>query len=207
MLTWEEVSSKGDTTMKLLILSDIHGNWPALEAVLRAEPGYDAIACCGDIVGYGPHPIKCLHWVTEHAHYRVRGNHDNALGFDVDCRCMGCFRDYSIATRAWHRSLLSEAEREFLRKLPTIVWFKWAGRHFRIAHATPQGDMFECLTMDQWSERVKDLDCDFVFLGHTHVQGMHAFGESHRRQSWKRGTGRGSRRRGLLRSVYGAESN
>ncbi len=162
--------------MKLLILSDLHGNWPALEAVLRAEPEYDAIAFCGDIVGFGPHPIECLHWVTENALYRVRGNHDNALGFDVDCRCMGGFRDLSIATRAWHRSLLSDSEREFLRRLPTIVWFKWAGRQFRIAHGTPQGDMFERLTMDQWGERVKDLDCDFVLLGHTHIQGMSTFG-------------------------------
>ncbi len=163
--------------MKLLILSDIHGNWPALEAVLRAEPDHDAVAYCGDIVDYGPHPVECLQWVAEHAEHRVRGNHDNALGFDVDCRCLGSFRDYSTATRAWHRSLLSEAERKFLRKLPTISWFEWNGRHVRMAHATPQGDLFEYLTEDKWSESVRGLECDVVVLGHTHVQGMHAFGD------------------------------
>jgi putative phosphoesterase len=163
--------------MKLLILSDIHGNWPALEAVVRAEHDHDAVAFCGDIVDYGPHPVECLHWVAEHAEYRVRGNHDNALGFDVDCRCMGSCRDYSTATRSWHRSLLSEAERRFLRRLPTISWFEWNGRHFRMAHATPQGDLFEYLTVDQWGERVKELDCDVVVLGHTHIQGMRTFGK------------------------------
>ena len=113
----------------------------------------------------GRDPVRCLNWVTNHAEHRVRGNHDNALGFDVDCRCMGSFRDYSTATRSWHRSLLSEAERRFLRKLPTISWFEWNGRHFRMAHATPQGDLFEYLTAEQWGERVREMDCDVVFWG------------------------------------------
>jgi putative phosphoesterase len=163
--------------MKLLILSDIHGNWPALEAVIRAEPDHDSVAFCGDVVDYGPHPVESLRWVAEHAEHRVRGNHDNALGFDVDCRCMGSFREYSVATRSWHASLLGDAERRFLRKLPTISWFEWSGRHFRMAHATPQGDLFEYLTEDKWGERVRGLGCDVVVLGHTHVQGMQKFGD------------------------------
>jgi putative phosphoesterase len=170
------LSSVFEVSMKLLVLSDIHANWPALEAVVRAESAWDALAFCGDVVDYGPHPLECLHWVAEHAAYRVRGNHDNALGFDVDCRCMGSFREYSIATRTWHRSLLSEVDRGFLRRLPTLTWFEWEGRHFRMAHATPQGDLFEYLTRDQWGERVKDLNCDFVLLGHTHIQGLRTFG-------------------------------
>ena len=88
--------------MRFLVLSDIHGNWPALEAVLRAEPDFDTAAFCGDVVDYGPCPVECLRWVAEHAEHVVRGNHDNALGFDLDCRCMGSFREYSLATRAWH---------------------------------------------------------------------------------------------------------
>jgi putative phosphoesterase len=162
--------------MKLLILSDIHGNWPALQAVLRAEPDHDDVAFCGDVVDYGPHPVACLRWVAEHAEHRVRGNHDNALGFDVDCHCMGSFRPYSLATRSWHRSLLSEADRLFLRKLPTISWFRRGGKCFRMAHATPQGDLFEYLTADQWDQRVAKLDCDVLILGHTHLPGVRKIG-------------------------------
>jgi|SRR5579864_3399177 len=162
--------------MQLLILSDIHGNWPALEAVIRAEPRYDMAVFCGDLVDYGPQPLECLRWVAEHADHVVRGNHDNALAFDVDCRCMGSFREYSLATRAWHRTLLGDADIEFLSTLPTLDWFEWQGRHFRMAHATPQGDLFEYLSMDQWGERVEGLAGDFVLLGHTHVQGMRSFG-------------------------------
>jgi putative phosphoesterase len=164
--------------MKLLILSDIHGNWPALDAVLQAEPDFDAVAFCGDVVDYGPCPVGCIHWLREHADHLVRGNHDNALAFDHDCQCMGSFREYSLATRAWHRTLVDEADLEFLRKMPTLDWFEWDGRHFRMAHATPQGDLFEYLPMDQWEDRVRGLDADYVLLGHTHIQGIRTFGKT-----------------------------
>jgi putative phosphoesterase len=164
--------------MKLLILSDIHGNWPALEAVLQAEADFDAVAFCGDVVDYGPCPVECIGWLRDHADHLVRGNHDNALAFDQDCRCMGSFREFSLATRAWHRTLVGEGDRQFLAKLPTLDWFEWGGRHFRMAHATPQGDLFEYLTLEQWGDRVRDLDADFVLLGHTHVQGMRTFGRT-----------------------------
>lgn len=164
--------------MKLLILSDIHGNWPALEAVLQAESDCDAVAFCGDVVDYGPCPVECIRWLRVHADHCVRGNHDNALAFHLDCQCMGSFREFSLATRAWHRTLVDEADREFLAKMPTLDWFEWGGRHFRMAHATPQGDLFEYLPMDQWEERVRGLDADFVLLGHTHIQGMRTFGKT-----------------------------
>jgi putative phosphoesterase len=163
---------------KLLILSDIHGNWPALEAVLRAEPDRDAVAFCGDAVDYGPFPVECVRWLADSADYLVRGNHDNALAFDKDCRCMGSFREASLATRAWHRTLVLGPDREFLRGLPTLAWFEWEGRHFRMAHATPQGDLFEYLSPGQWGERVRGLGADFVLLGHTHIQGQRTFGRT-----------------------------
>jgi putative phosphoesterase len=164
--------------MKLLILSDIHGNWPALEAVLQAEPDFDAVAFCGDVVDYGPCPVECIRWLRDHAGHLVRGNHDNALAFDQDCRCMGSFREYSLATRAWHGGLVGESDREFLRGMPTLDWFEWEGKHFRMAHATPQGDLFEYLPMGQWEDRARGLEADYVLLGHTHVQGMRTFGKT-----------------------------
>jgi predicted phosphodiesterase len=45
--------------MKVLVLSDIHGNWPALQAVLQAEPDAEQIICLGDLVNYGPQPAEC----------------------------------------------------------------------------------------------------------------------------------------------------
>ncbi len=162
---------------RILILSDIHGNWPALEAVLAAEPQHEAIAFCGDVVDYGPQPVECLRWLAENGDHVVRGNHDNALALDVDCRCMGTFRKYSLATRAWHRTLLNPTDREFLRGIPVRHWFDWQGQRFRMAHATPQGDLFEYLDMDHWGERITGVDADFILLGHTHIQGKRTFGK------------------------------
>jgi predicted phosphodiesterase len=82
--------------MRILILSDIHGNLPALEAVLAAEPCSDAVVFCGDVVDYGPQPVECVRWLKDHTDYLVRGNHDHALALDVDCQCLGTFRDYYI---------------------------------------------------------------------------------------------------------------
>jgi putative phosphoesterase len=156
---------------KLLILSDIHANWAALQAVAHAESNCDAAVFCGDVVDYGPSPTACIHWLRKHCPYSVRGNHDNALAYDLDCHCMGSYRVYSRATRAWHRRLLSASDIEFLRQMPLVGWFEWEGKHFRIAHATPRGNLFEYLTPDQWKRHLQGIDADFVLLGHTHVQG------------------------------------
>jgi putative phosphoesterase len=162
--------------VKLLILSDIHGNWPALEAVLRAELSWDAVAFCGDAVGFGPHPAQCLRWVAEHAEYAVRCDHDNAMALGVDCLCLEPFRELSLTTHAWHATVLDEFDRQFLASLPTIECFQWKGRRFRMAHATPQAGLFEYLPTDRWKERVEGLVTDYVVIGHTHMQGMRSFG-------------------------------
>jgi putative phosphoesterase len=162
--------------MKILVLSDVHANWPALEAVARAEPDWDEVVFCGDAVDYGPHPVECVRWLRATATHAVRGNHDNALAFDQDCRCMGAYRPYSVATRAWHRTLLGTDEVAYLRELFTIDMFERGGLHFRVAHATPFGDLFEYLIPDKWADEVAGLAADFVLLGHTHVQGTRTFG-------------------------------
>ena len=66
--------------MRLLILADIHANWYALETVLAdAEGQYDRILCCGDLVGYNPHPDLVAEWVKANCAYVVRGNHDKVV--------------------------------------------------------------------------------------------------------------------------------
>ncbi len=162
--------------MKLLILSDIRANWPALEAVLHNEGSWDAVAFCGDVVGVGPQPVQCLRWVAEHAEFRVRGDLDNALAFGRNCHGRGSFHEASPITRAWHRGLLAPVDLAFLRSLPTIDWFEWDGRHFRISHATPQGDLFKYLTPLEQERLVRDLGSDYVILGHTCIQDVRRVG-------------------------------
>ena len=60
--------------MKYLLLSDVHSNWEALQAVLRDSEGkYDRILSCGDLVGYGPEPNRTLNWARENVDIVVRG--------------------------------------------------------------------------------------------------------------------------------------
>jgi predicted phosphodiesterase len=155
---------------KLLMLSDIHANWPALEAVLHNEGSWDGVAFCGDVVGVGPQPVQCLRWVAEHAEFRVRGDLDNALAFGRDCHGRGSFRVASPITRAWHRRLLAPADLAFLRSLPTFDWFEWDGRHFRISHTPPHGNLFKYLTSPERERLVRDLGSDYVIRGHTCIQ-------------------------------------
>lgn len=77
--------------MKLLILSDIHGNWPARQAVLHAEPDADEILCLGDLVNYGPHPVECVRWDMQRPglDWTIQGNHDRAVGRDEEPHCSG----------------------------------------------------------------------------------------------------------------------
>jgi putative phosphoesterase len=162
--------------MKLLILSDIHANWPALEAVLHNEGSWDGVAFCGDVVGVGPQPVECVRWVAEHAEFRVRGDLDNAMAFGLDCHGAGSFREASPITCTWHSRLLAPVDLAFLRSLPTIDWFEWDGRHFRISHATPQVDLLKYLTPYEQERRVRDLGTDYVILGHTCIQEMRRVG-------------------------------
>lgn len=97
------------------------------------------------------------------------------MALNQDCRCLGTFREYSLATRAWHQTLLSDADREFLRQAPVIERFEWQGEQFHIAHASPQGDLFQYWNMADWGDQIAGLTADFVLLGHTHILGLRTF--------------------------------
>ncbi len=159
--------------MKALIISDIHANFPALQAVLDNAGTFDKLIFLGDVVDYGPHPKECLEFIRENADYYVRGNHDHALGFDVDCNSMGDFRSYSIATREWHKKLLDKNDIKFLKKMPVIDKAHFDGNTFLLAHASPQGDISKYLDED---EIINELDTsdgnivEYILVGHTHIQ-------------------------------------
>jgi predicted phosphodiesterase len=62
--------------MRYVVISDIHGNFPALQAVLAHAQPFDAIMCLGDIVGYGPNPNECIERIREFEYVAIAGNHD-----------------------------------------------------------------------------------------------------------------------------------
>lgn len=155
--------------MRILILSDIHANYVALKTVIEAERGYDRLFFLGDIVDYGTQPGPCLDFIRRNADLVVRGNHDQALGFDTECRCRGDFLAMSVATRAWHRRLLTEEERAYLRVLPVEARTTVNGRRFYLTHAAP-GAINHYLEREALIEAVAGIEADVILVGHTHIQ-------------------------------------
>jgi putative phosphoesterase len=155
--------------MRILVVSDIHGNWPAL-LTIREEA--DAVLCIGDIVEYGPQPAACIDWVRQHAGHSVRGNHDHGTAQNVDIHGTAGFRYLTMATRKPTIDRISTADRRFLADLPTTKMVTLDGMRFFLVHATPRDPLDEYCPGDAklWESRLTNIKADFVCVGHTHTQ-------------------------------------
>jgi len=92
--------------VRYLILSDIHGNLPAFEAVLADAGQFDQIWCLGDIIGYGPQPNECIARLRQFAHSCVAGNHDWAAINKLD---ISAFNPEARKACLWTREQLTPA--------------------------------------------------------------------------------------------------
>jgi putative phosphoesterase len=165
--------------MKILILSDIHANIEALEAI---KEEYDYLFCLGDLVDYGPSPRECIDFIKSNAYAVVRGNHDNAVTFRVDCQCSEAYRPMSEKTRELMWELLGQEDISYLSSLPLNRVIEIGGARFFLAHATPTDNLFKYLPPDSsdrvWREEIEDVDADFVLLGHTHISMIKRIGKT-----------------------------
>lgn len=165
--------------MKILILSDIHSNYDALQSVVKTAVA-DEIWCLGDLVDYGPQPAEVVEWARREALYCVRGNHDHALAFDADCRCGKRFRELSVLSRQMNRPRLSPGQIEYLGRLPSVEDVTRDGVRFRLAHAAPGGDLYRylmpTLSDDELAKELDGIDADFIFCGHTHLSMIRKIG-------------------------------
>src|SRR5436309_12203518 len=101
--------------MRILLVTDIHGNWPALQAL--AEP-FDVCLCLGDLVDYALEPAPCIDWVRQRARWVVRGNHDHGVAQNVAVFGKNGFKYLTGVTRALTRERLSVDDLRFLARLP-----------------------------------------------------------------------------------------
>ncbi len=159
--------------MRILVISDLHANWPALEAVLGIE-SFDRAIVVGDLVSYGPHPREVVEWVRGHATVVVRGNHDDALACGSDCRCAPTSKPLATATRAVHRDLLTPEDIRFLGSLPRTASLQSAGHTVFAVHASPRNHLYRYTLTPQASDehvrgQVGRVEADYVLLGHTHL--------------------------------------
>lgn len=153
--------------MKVGVLSDIHGNKVALEAVFDDMPSVDAMVCAGDVVGYNPWHGACVKMLRERSVPTVMGNHDRAVVTDTGFG----FNSLAGAGVKHARAELSYPEREWLEGLPTER-YECNGR-VHIAHGHPD-DPDRYTYPDQFGPELL-ADAEVLVLGHTHVQGHRTF--------------------------------
>ena len=156
--------------MKILIISDVHGNIEALDALLAIET-YDELWVLGDLVNYGPEPQRVVRTIRGRASLIVRGNHDHAVGYDVDPRCSAPFRAMAEATRQLALRALSDDDRQYLRELPLTAATERGGQRVFLCHATPSDPLFAYCPPDSpsWNEEASAVDADVILVGHTHL--------------------------------------
>lgn len=155
--------------MRILVLADIHSNWPALSAI--QEP-FDVCLFTGDLVDYGVDPVPCVDWVRKHALAAVRGNHDHAVAQRVKPRPGPGFRELTAATRPLHWERLDRDRLKFLARLPVSTTVQCDGLRIALVHATPRDPMDEYIADDSasWRDRLGTVTADILCVGHTHRQ-------------------------------------
>ena len=159
--------------MRILILSDIHANFTALEAALtKAAGNYDMAVCLGDIVGYGPDPAEVSENIRKVAKSSIRGNHDKAA---TDKMATNDFNPIAKAAVEWTRSKLSPDNLKWLTDLP-------AGPletdNIVLVHGAFQDEDEYVFTPAQALEGLLDSSASVTFFGHTHHQGGFAYLDS-----------------------------
>ncbi len=154
--------------MRILLIADIHANWPALQAV-AAEP-HDVCICLGDLVDYGLDPVPCISWVRDHAQHAVRGNHDHGAAQNVVINGRTGFKYLTGITRPLTRERLSEADLRFLSHMPVTRQVTLDNTRFLLVHATPRDPLDEYAPPDPefWARRLENVEADVVCAGHTH---------------------------------------
>ncbi|MGH2762225.1 MAG: metallophosphoesterase family protein [Thermoleophilaceae bacterium] len=151
--------------MRIALLSDVHGNLPAFEAVLRdvGAAGVDEIWCLGDLVGYGAQPDDCVELARRRCHLCLAGNHDLVVTGDID---IADFSSSAAAAALWTRENIGREALEFLRALrPTE-----AGLPIGLYHASPRDPVWEYVLSSWQADECMDLmDVRVGAIGHSHV--------------------------------------
>jgi len=149
--------------MRVLVISDVHANLEALDAVLADAGAFDRIWSLGDLVGYGPQPNECIERLREFEHIAIAGNHDwGALGkldlaeFNVDARQANLWTRDQLTPRSW----------SFLDSLPEVLV---EGR-YSLAHGSPRHPIWEYIVYASVAcQNFAYFQTGVCLVGHTHL--------------------------------------
>jgi len=151
--------------MRIAVISDIHGNLEALNAVIEYLQNREItnIYCLGDIVGYGPNPNECVQTVAKHAKTTVIGNHDHAV---LGLTSTEYFNDFAKISTFWTSNALNQENREFLSGLN----FTHTIDDILLVHATPSDPPMWHYILSEMDARHEfdHFEQKICFIGHSH---------------------------------------
>lgn len=150
--------------MSILVISDIHSNLAALQAVLQAAGEVDAVWCLGDLIGYGPNPNECVELIQEQPNLVcLLGNHDAA---SIGTLNVATFNREARLAVEWTQSVLSTQNAEFLLDRPHVEVIG----NVTLAHGSPREPIYEyVLDIRSAGENFDYFDNDYCFIGHSHL--------------------------------------
>ena len=153
--------------MRYAVVSDVHSNIEALDAVFASLRDDDALLCLGDTVGYGPNPNECVEKIRARATATVLGNHDVAA---IDNFGLAYFNPAARAAMKWTQGVLSAQ---------TLAWLDSLGYEFRmpdflLVHGAPVNYFEYILDKAGAARAFAATDAPLIFIGHTHIAEVYA---------------------------------
>jgi putative phosphoesterase len=167
------------------VITDIHGNLPALEAALRRidELGIERVYCGGDLVGYGPHPNEVCALIAKRGIPTIHGNYDYAIARDlIDCGCAYVDqRDRELGQRSvdWTLAHTGEEAKAFMRGLPFDLRFSVRDADVHLVHGSPRKVneyLFEDKPARLYERLASAEDAGTLVAGHTHRPWIQEYG-------------------------------
>jgi diadenosine tetraphosphatase ApaH/serine/threonine PP2A family protein phosphatase len=163
---WPPPSGSGISSMRILVLADIHANLAALDAVLadaKLHGVMDRIWVLGDTIGYGPQPDECLDRMRQAGALVVAGNHEKAAIGELD---VSIFNPYAAEALTWTAGRLSTPSKQYIRGLPVRL----EDHGVTLVHASPRDPMWEYIMgRGQALENLRAFSTKGWAAGHTHV--------------------------------------
>ena len=149
--------------MRVGVISDLHSNLAALDAVLADLPSVDALWCLGDVVGYGAEPNECIQRLQELDAICILGNHDLAALGQVS---LDYFNADAAAAAAWTTAQLTPEARAWLESRPQVV----VEGGVTLAHGSPYNPVWEYVTNSRVAARsLTCIETAICLVGHTHL--------------------------------------
>lgn len=162
--------------MKIAVISDIHANFPALEAVMKdiRRENCEKVFCLGDLAMAGPQPHMVIDFVRKQADWTViQGNTDKLIAEYSQKTYEDVKQMYPMMANALadDARILEEDKKQYLKSLPPQLELEIEGVKVLLVHGSPRKNnenIFPNMPLNEVEEMIKDTDADLIFCGHTH---------------------------------------